>query len=274
MRTSKRMVLLAAASAVGAMPVFVRAQNAACDLFYTTFRAPNPLPIGPPFISDGTVDRVHFTYDGTTFSLGTPSQVHSYGTASSADGLVFAPDGNLLVGGTDMTVHRLSPSGTTFADISTGGAAGFHLAISPDNKTAFTAGLPGQIATIPLSPLGSGTTHTITGDDNAITQLAFDNSGLGWYTSSNQNGNGSFGEFDISGNTFFTDRIIANLPAAHGIVFDSFTNTLILSGDGHITQIDPAKGGVVLSDFTTNLGSNALVDHFDQLSVDGKGHLI
>src|SRR5438132_348184 len=125
MRTSKRLLLLAAASAVGAIGSIVHAQATSFsgDLFYTTFRAPNPLPIGPPFISDATVDKVHFNYNGTTFSLGTPSQIHSYGTASSADGLVFAPDGNLLVGGTDMTVHRLSPSGTTFADISTGGAA-------------------------------------------------------------------------------------------------------------------------------------------------------
>jgi hypothetical protein len=271
-KTSGRLVLLAAATALGALPLVGRAQTVEGDLFYSTFRAPNPLfPIGPEFISDGTVNKVHFTYDGTSFSLGSPSQIHSYGTASSADGLVFAPDGDLLVGGTDGTVHKLKTNGTVVGDSQLGVAQGFHLAISPDNKTAFTAGLPGALATVPLDPFGNGTTHVLNGDDVNITQIAFDGSGNAYYTSSTEQGNGEFGKIDLT--TFTTTRLIAALPAAHGIVFDSFTNNLILSGDGHISQIDPANPSALASDFTTDLGSTVELDHFDQLSTDGKGHL-
>src|SRR5206468_1838830 len=129
--SSGRLILLAAMAGLGAIPCASRAQTTEGDLFYTTFRAPNPLPIGPPFISEGTVNKVHFTYDGSNFSLGSPSQIHSYGTASSADGLIFAPDGDLLVGGTDGTVHKLKTDGTVVGDSQLGVARGFHLALSP-----------------------------------------------------------------------------------------------------------------------------------------------
>jgi len=107
----------------------------------------------------------------------------------------------------------------------------------------------GALATVPLDPFGNGTTHVLNGDDVNITQVAFDSNGNAYYTASTEQGNGSFGRIDL--NTFTTSRLIASLPAAHGLVFDSFTNTLILSGDGHISQIDPANATVLSSDFTT-----------------------
>src|SRR5262249_4873326 len=200
-----------------------------------------------------------------------PSLIHNYGKTTSADGLIFAPDGDLLVGGTDGTVHKVKTDGTVVGDSQLGVARGFHLALSPDGKTAYTAGLPGPVASVPLDPFGNGTTHVITGDDVNITQIAFDGSGNAYYTASNEQGNGEFGTIDLS--SFTTTRLISSLPGAPEIVFDSSPNTLTLPGDGHISQIDPANPSALSADFSTDLGSLPQLDHFDQVSADGQGHL-
>ena len=62
------------------------------------------------------------------------------------------------------------------------------------------------------------------------------------------------------------------------MAFDSNTNTLILSGSNHISQIAPADLTTLKSDLTVTIptaptGANILVDHFDQVSVDSNGHL-
>src|SRR5439155_25938761 len=96
-----------------------------------------------------------------------------------------------------------------------------------------------QLSSIPVGSFGPvGTTHTLTGDDTAVTQIAFDGAGNAYYTASDAFGNGTFGTINLT--TFVTSRKMTALPAAHGMAFDAGTNTLILSGANHISQIDPA----------------------------------
>ena len=128
------------------------------------------------------------------------------------------------------------------------------------------------MSSVPLNPFAAGTTHTPTGDDTDITQIAFDDEGNAYYTASDAFGNGQFGTIDLA--TMVTTRIHTNLPAAHGMAWDDYTNTLILAGDNHISQIDPADLTTLKADLTIDIPVvNELLDHFDQVSVDGEGHL-
>ncbi|MEA2710637.1 MAG: hypothetical protein QOF78_3238 [Phycisphaerales bacterium] len=273
-RTRPRVLLLVAA--LPAVTLFTGgvafAGPVSGELFYTTFRAPNPVPVGPPFISDGTVNRVTFDFNGTTLTLGSPQQIHTFGTASNADGIAFASDGDLLIGGGNTgNVHKLPASGGTVTSVAAGNPNAFHLAVSPDGNTVYTAGLPGGLSAVPLNPFANGTPHGLSGDDVNITQIAFDNSGNAYYTASDAFGNGQFGTIDLT--TFVTTRTIPNLPAAHGMAWDDHTNTIILAGDNHISQIDPADLATLKSDLTITIPAvNDLLDHFDQVSVDGEGH--
>ena len=56
-------------------------------------------------------------------------------------------------------------------------------------------------------------------------------------------GTGSFGRIDLA--TKVTTRVLRSLPAAHGIAFDPYTDTMILTGATHVTQVDIATGTIV-----------------------------
>ena len=124
------------------------------------------------------------------------------------------------------------------------------------------------LSKIPLTPFGDGTPIQLKGDDPKVTQVAFDGSHNAYYTSSDIRGNGSFGVIDLT--TFTTKRKFSNLPAAHGITYDPFSGTLILSGANHISQIDP-KTLTIISDWTAPTQYSQI--QFDQDTIDGLGHL-
>ena len=225
------------------------------DLFFTTFNGGN------------NVHKVSYNFDGTTFSLGA---VGNLAATPGADGIIFAPDGDLLVGGQGNAVHKVDPGTGTFVSI-TPNATAFHLALDPSGDFFYASSIPGNpIATVPLDPaFANGTAHSIVGDDSAVTSIAFVGS-TAYYTTSGSGGVGSFGTIDLTANpqaaaTYTTTRILASLPAAHGMVFDPFTGDLMLFGEGHITQIDPVTH-LIVSDLAV-AGVN-----FDQGAVDGKGH--
>src|SRR5690242_4635317 len=96
-----RNFIVGAASAVLALAAQTQATKADAitgTLFYTTF-------------SGGTnVHKVDFSYDGaTTFAL-----TNNVGVASTsgADGLLFAPDGNLLIAGQGNNLTEIKTDGT------------------------------------------------------------------------------------------------------------------------------------------------------------------
>jgi outer membrane protein OmpA-like peptidoglycan-associated protein len=61
--------------------------------------------------------------------------------------------------------------------------------------------------------------------------------------------------------------MLSGLPAAHGMVFDPFTRSLMLMGTNHVTQISVGATPTIVSDWT------APIQPLDQGAVDGKGHL-
>lgn len=219
------------------------------------------------FAGGQNVNKVSFSYNGTnSFTLGTPSGVAS---TPGADGIIFAPDGDLLVGGQGNAVYKVNPTTGTFTGVNAGGTNAFHIMLDPNKTQAWTSGIPGTPATIPLSPsFANGTAHPLafaSGAPAFIDTIAWDKSGNAFYTSSGSGGFGTFGKIDLT--TFVVTPEITGLPAAHGMSFDPFSGDLILFGDNHISQIDPLAPTVLKSDFTGFGGT------FDQGSVDGKGNI-
>jgi len=267
-------VILASASAAPAGTAVVG------DLFFDTFRVSNPLT--QQVIADATVQRIHFSYDGgTSYSLGTPSLVKDLGQSGDADGLMFLPGGDLLIGGSlTHELIRITTGGTIVGTATAGNTDPYHVTLGPDQKTIYSGGSTGTIFGIPVvgdnpGPVGvtpvfsNGSAHAPTGSEAGIgiTQIAFDAAGNAFYTSSPDTGVGSFGTINLS--TFATSRKLSNLPAAHGIVYDPFSKDFILCGNSHITQVDPATDQVV-SDL--DLSGKGLV-MLDNVTVDGHGHV-
>lgn len=274
---SRRVIL--AAAGMGAIFGFLPGQAAAGtptagDLYFDNFRIANPL-FGTVY-ADAAVQKVHFSFDGAaSFTLASPTLVKDLGASGNADGLIFGPNGNLLVGGsTTGLIYQITTSGTTVGTVTVGGTNPYHLTLSPNGQTIYSGGstslfqggdTPGPLGVTPF--FSNGTAHAPTGSASGLTQIAFDRSGAAYYTSSPDTGNGSLGTINLS--TYVTTNHITNLPAAHGITFDPFTGDLIVSGNSHITQIDPANFSVVSDLNLSSMGINML----DQVYVDGRGHL-
>ena len=243
------------------------------DLYFDNFQVKNPFT-GHVY-DDAAVQKVHFSFDGTSsFALGTPVLVADLGKSANADGLIFA-NGNLLIGGsTTHKIEQITTAGTVVGFVNVTGTDPYHLTLSPNGTTIYSGGstslfqggdTPGPLGITPFFSDGAG--HAVSGDDTALTQLAFDKSGHVYYTSSPDTGVGSVGTFNLS--TLTTTRHIMGLPAAHGITFDPFTGDLMVSGNSHVTQIDPATFNVVSDLDLSGMGVNML----DQVYVDGRGHL-
>lgn len=231
------------------------------DIYYTRYETFNP--------SEPNVKKVTATYNKTTgfFSLGSYRNIARTG---GADGIVFAPDGDLLIGGQNTgTVFKVSVADGTFTGQPSGIPTAFHLTVDPTQGRVWTCGLPGGLAEVPLAPFGAGTQRVVSGDDTSITQIEPVPSGTGYkwyYTSSGPAGFGAFGTFDI--NTFTTTRLLSNFEAAHGMRYDPFSGHLILSGESQLVQFDPATNTVFA---TLDLSSLDSQMDLDQIAVDGQG---
>jgi len=275
-------------------PLGASAQEAQGTLFYTRFQIENVPNEGT--IGNGEVKKVDFSYDGVnTVTFTNKVLIKDLGAQqSSADGIVFAPDGDLLVAAGGQSsggrVHKIDPSTGAIVETRSSGTGGaFHLAIDPSQTRFFSIGetsnasnsqgVPGPLSSFPL-PFQTGvhgTPKTLTGDDPKITSIAFVGDNV-FYTSNFNAGPGSFGRIDLD--TGVTNRLLSNVPAAHAMVFDPFTGDLLLSGVDHVTQInvdDPNNPSIVGDlDLTIPTDSGFLGDvddKFDQLAVDGQGHL-
>jgi hypothetical protein len=216
------------------------------------------------------VKRVAYSYSAGKFTIGTISTIT---TVLGADGIVTVPDGSFVVGGEGTTwkidgktgaTQRTNPGGTVESD---------HVTYDSQRNVIWTSGDNPltTLSKIPLNAFVTGTTGIpvqLKGDDTTVSGVAFDGSHNAYYTASSITGNGSFGTINLD--TFTTVRKISHLPAAHGITYDPFTNTLILAGANHITQIDPNTFSVI-SDWTAPAQYSGL--QLDQDTVDGHGHM-
>src|SRR5205807_4497798 len=179
-------------------------------------------------------------------------------------------DGSLIVGG-EGTIWKVDPKTGTFQQANPGGTViSDHVTYDSQNNVIWTSGDNPltTLSKIPLTPFANGTPVQLKGDDPVVSAIAFDGSHNAYYTNSSIKGNGSFGTINLT--TLTTTRKINNLPAAHGIIYDPFTNTLLLAGANHITQIDPNTFTVV-SDWTAPAQYPGL--QLDQNATDGLGHM-
>ena len=182
---------------------------------------------------------------------------------NGADGIIFAPDGDLLVGGQGPRVHKVNPT-TAAIQTRNPGADAFHLSLDPSGEKFYATGIPGYLAEVPLNPFANGVVRSLSGNDVVISSLAFDKGGNAYYTAGGSGGHGSVGRIDMT--TFTTTRYLTNVDAAHGMAYDAYTGHLMLFGDSHVAQIDPATMNIVSTRAFAGV-------QFDQGTTDGRGHL-
>jgi len=220
------------------------------DLFFTTYQPP-------------TVQRATYSYVHGSLHLSAPRVVASL---PGADGAVFGSDGRLLVGGTDSgTVEAVDVATGAVHPVAVGAPAAFMLAADSTGRTLYTSGLPGQLATLPLDPLGPGRAVAITGDDVRISGVAFAPDGTALYTSSGPDGRGDVGVLDVAHG--HTTRLLTNVPAAHGIIYDPYSDSFLTDGGDEVLQLPAHDPRHIASELTVP-GAR-----LDQGTVDGHGRV-
>jgi len=241
-------------------------------LYYTTF-------------AGGTnVHSVDYTYENGVTPLTLSNNVGITSTAG-ADGLLFAPDGHLIIAGQNFNqLHEITTGGTAVNTVGAG-TGSYHMALSSTASNAILYNLwngPGSggntsISATTLSGGGLSTNGVpyavgctaLAGCNTDVRGLAYDPNNNTWYYGTA--GDGAAGDF---GTVTFDDTLhtatlttLLNGVYAHGLTFDSFTNDIILSSANIIQQYLPGTG--IVSTYTGSTGG----DQFDQTAVDGKGHL-
>jgi hypothetical protein len=291
MRLWNTRVYAAVAVAYGLFAINANADPITTNLFYTT-------TAGPP----NNVNRAVVTLSqDCQFTVCTGQLAISGNTPlaslDGADGIVFAPDGNLLIGGQSVgfgggtdpaRVHEISP--TTGAFIGDGilppGNGAYHLALGPASDNTFRLALrvlcnspTGDCGAhysrfLPLeTPIGqlaeSVDVFGPPGADLRITGMAFDPANNTWYYGATPDGSiaGEFGTITFGEGAGEIKIPFPNVPfPALGLLFDPSSDDIIMNSGETIAQFDPRTNTIVSS--ITRTG-----EQFDGAAVDGKGHL-
>jgi hypothetical protein len=263
MRRGLLYALCSAALMCSLYPATASADVVTGTLFYTTFAG------------GVNVHSVDFNFNGTSFLL---SNNHGIASTSGADGLLFAPDGNLLVAGQGNNLTEVTPGGTIVKTIAPGGGS-FHLALTSSAPNALVYNLNNGgcgnncISAVTLSSGGLSlngvlyTTIPCAGCSADVRGVILNTNNNTWYYgTAPDGGSGEFGTvvFNDTLHTATLTRLKTGL-FAHGLTFDPFTNDVIVNSAGTVQQLDAA--GNILSSFT------AAGNTFDQGAADGKGHL-
>lgn len=217
------------------------------------------------FLGGQNVNKVTFNYDDSgagTFNLGVATNIQS---SPGADGIIFRPNGNLLVGGAGVgSVFEINPtSGATANTFSTNGQPAFHLTLDPSGTKTWTSNFGGPLVEVGFG--GTSITHTVTGDEGGLTQIAFAPNGNVFYVNGSPNGGGNVGMGVIGATTFVTTRLFTGPISAHGLVYDPFSDRMILFGAGFVGSFKTDGTDLLQFDVPG-------IDDFDQGAVDGKGH--
>lgn len=249
-------------------------------------------------IFQGTVYYTHFTGGNnvlsTSFSYDDASGNVTYGAQNpianvfGADGIIFAPNGNLIVtSNATGNVYRINAStGALLQTVLTSqGQPDFHMALDPNNNQFYSSDrytrFTGPLDTFTINGDGSFNNATATpivdaatGAASNVTQIAFAPNGRVMYTNGAPNANGSIGIFTFgSPNDTTTELIAANqVPAAHGMIYDPFTGLMTMFGGGQVATIDPTQASNALITASLRQFDVPDIGDFDQGAVDGLGH--
>ncbi|MBX3669156.1 MAG: PEP-CTERM sorting domain-containing protein [Rhodocyclaceae bacterium] len=211
--------------------------------------------------------RIGYTYNDATqsFGLGSPTNITS---TNGADGIIFAPNGNLLIGGQGSgNVYEVNPASGALVHLQHTSTDSYHLALDPSGNAVYTSTFMGALQTLSM-PIGSGVVTTgISGDEGGITQVAFGNGGSVFYVNGNPNGGGNVGTINLG--TGVTSRLYAGVAPAHGLIYDPFTSLMTMFGAGRTGTMSAADGSGLLTS-----GAVFGVGDFDQGAVDGFGHAL
>lgn len=261
--------LLSALLICGLCSTAARADAISGTMYYTAYAGTTRL-----YSSD-------YSYDGvSTFTLSNQTAISGSGQGlNGADGLLFAPNGNILVGGQANIVYEVNPSTGAVVATAAPGAASFHMALSSNDPNALLYNLDnggGGVSALQLSGGGlsaNGNAYTVSGGvSHDIRGVIYDPNNLTWYYGTAGDGltNGDFGTvvFDDTLHTATLTRLASNV-AAHGLTFDPFTGDIIVSSANIVSQYDPASGTFV-STLTDTAGIGLA---YDQTAADGKGHV-
>ena len=239
-------------------------------MYYTTFAGTTRL-----YSSD-------YSYDGvSTFTLSNQTAISGSGQGlNGADGLLFAPNGDILVGGQANIVYEVNPSTGAVVATAAPGAASFHMALSSNDPNALLYNLDnggGGVSALQLSGGGlsaNGNAYSVIGAgiSHDIRGVIYDPNNGTWYygTASDGSTSGEFGTvvFDDTAHTATLTRLATNV-AAHGLTFDPFTGDVIISSANVVSQYDPVSGTFVAT-FTDTAGIGLA---YDQTAADGMGHV-
>lgn len=224
------------------------------------------------FAGSPNVGKFTYSYDGNSFSA---SSINWFVTTLGADGIIANPQatGHLLVGGQQYSViHDVDPvNGVT---VSYASPTYIYHVVATDPSTVFGNSIPGLLTKFTVhadGTLSAGKVVSLSGDDLYITQVISTPAGFFYNSDHAGAGHGSFGRlvFNANGSAATTSRILTDLPATHGAMYDPYAGNIISFGAEHITQI--GLDGVVVSDLSVPSGEwYPLL--LDQGTADGKGH--
>ncbi len=225
---------------------------------------------GAPYTGDvylsqinGQTFRVQLAYDGTNApSISTPQVV---ATLVRGGGARVGPHRQLyVVGAGNISQVDLASGVVTLRSTFSNANA---ISLDPDGVRAWTGWFDTTLSEQPLSPFDNGVPRAVTGSDTTITTLAFTPSNGVFFANGNASSPANFGRIELS--TFTTSRISSGIYAT-GVVYDPFSQRLLLAGVGRLRQIDPANPAVAgASRDDSAAGENYLV-----LEPSGKGHAI
>jgi hypothetical protein len=202
-------------------------------------------------VDEVNVRRVTYQWDDTSGILTQTIPPGDIANLPGADGILFAPDGDLVVGGQDNILYKIPADGSAIGNpgliqSATGlPTTSFHVALDQNQQRVWTSDQPdGEITEVSLNFGSTITSHAVTGDE--ITQLSFAppltavDSNLAYYSNSDSLGlGGSFGILDMTGGAGFTaTQHISGQDGAHSIQYDPFTGDMLLFGDHTILQVD------------------------------------
>ncbi len=210
----------------------------------------------------GPLHRINYEYDGGSTLVVTSAQLVA--TLPRGGGVRVGPDSRVYVVGTG-NVSRVNVDSGAFTSVSATNNSNT-LSFDPDGTKLWAGWKAAPLASVPIAPLVNGTTHSVSGDDNFATAVAFTPANGAFYTTGGEFESGNFGRIDMT--SFSTQRMLSNVHAT-GAVYDAFSGHLIVAGLGRAKQIDPANPATVLSSRDDSPGG----ENYLVLQADGRGHL-